>query len=203
MPSTHTASPVKLALSGNCARSRESSRSPWNPGAGQRQTLIVPLDNSAEAAVVEGVEVYGVGSLSEVVHFLRGDISSAPVRPTNYWSAARCSENELDSGEVSSMSKAPSLGVTTFSACQTRRRSRRCLQSQYSNVRCYSVRVRAVIGKSPFYRSLQIDGYGNGSLQDLYVSWAWITEKLCCPGTSTGGWGRYTGGYSERPECAS
>jgi magnesium chelatase family protein len=53
-----------------------------------RQTLIVPLDNSAGAAVVEGVEVYGVGSLSEVVHFLRGDISLAPVRSTNSWSDA-------------------------------------------------------------------------------------------------------------------
>ena len=55
-----------------------------------RQTLIVPLDNSAEAAVVEGVEVYGVSSLSEVVHFLRGDISLAPMRATNGWSARPC-----------------------------------------------------------------------------------------------------------------
>jgi magnesium chelatase family protein len=45
----------------------------------QRQTLIVPADNAAEAAVVEGVEVYGASSLSEVVHFLRGDISLEPV----------------------------------------------------------------------------------------------------------------------------
>jgi len=35
----------------------------------QRQTLIVPLENAAEAAVVEGVDVYGVCSLSQVVHF--------------------------------------------------------------------------------------------------------------------------------------
>jgi magnesium chelatase family protein len=40
----------------------------------QRQTLIVPLDNAAEAAVVEGVDVYGAGSLSEVVQFLRGNL---------------------------------------------------------------------------------------------------------------------------------
>jgi len=36
-----------------------------------RQTLIVPHDNSAEAAVVEGVDVYGACSLSQVVQFLR------------------------------------------------------------------------------------------------------------------------------------
>jgi predicted ATPase with chaperone activity len=54
----------------------------------QRQTLIVPLDNAAEAAVVEGVDVYGAGSLSEVVQFLRGEISLEPVRSSNDWSAA-------------------------------------------------------------------------------------------------------------------
>jgi magnesium chelatase family protein len=34
-----------------------------------RQTLIVPFENAAEAAVVEGVEVYGACSLSQVVQF--------------------------------------------------------------------------------------------------------------------------------------
>jgi len=37
-----------------------------------RRTLIVPLHNAPEAAVVEGVDVYGATSLSEVVEFLRG-----------------------------------------------------------------------------------------------------------------------------------
>ena len=65
-----------------------------------RQILIVPADNAAEAAVVEGVEVYGAGSLSEVVHFLRGDIVLEPVRSTNGWSDAGSGEQELDFGEV-------------------------------------------------------------------------------------------------------
>jgi magnesium chelatase family protein len=64
------------------------------------QTLIVPADNAAEAAVVEGVEVYGASSLSEVVHFLRGDISLEPVRSTNSWSEPGSGEQELDFGEV-------------------------------------------------------------------------------------------------------
>jgi predicted ATPase with chaperone activity len=50
-----------------------------------RQTLIVPLDNAAEAAVVEGVEVYGASSLSQVVHFLRGDVALEPVHSINGW----------------------------------------------------------------------------------------------------------------------
>ena len=65
-----------------------------------RQTLIVPADNAAEAAVAEGVEVYGASSLSEVVHFLRGDISLQPVRSTNSWSEKGSGEQELDFGEV-------------------------------------------------------------------------------------------------------
>ena len=34
--------------------------------------IIVPLDNAAEAAVVQDIEVYGVGSLSQAVGFLSG-----------------------------------------------------------------------------------------------------------------------------------
>lgn len=34
--------------------------------------VIVPLDNAAEAAVVDGLEVYGVGSLSQTAEFLAG-----------------------------------------------------------------------------------------------------------------------------------
>jgi hypothetical protein len=34
--------------------------------------LIVTVDHAAAVAVVEGVDVYGAGSLSGVVQFLRG-----------------------------------------------------------------------------------------------------------------------------------
>jgi magnesium chelatase family protein len=36
--------------------------------------IIVPLDNAAEAAVVDGIEVYGVGSLSQAIGFLNGSL---------------------------------------------------------------------------------------------------------------------------------
>ena len=42
--------------------------------------LIVPQDNACEAAVVEGIDVIGVASLSETVAFLRGEVSIAPTR---------------------------------------------------------------------------------------------------------------------------
>src|ERR1700722_16084626 len=65
-----------------------------------RQTLIVPLENAAEAAVVEGVEVYGACSLSQVGHFLRGDIALDPVHSINGWPDAGSAEPDLDFGEV-------------------------------------------------------------------------------------------------------
>jgi len=40
--------------------------------------IIVPLDNAAEAAVVDGIEVYGVGSLSQAAGFLSGQLSLEP-----------------------------------------------------------------------------------------------------------------------------
>lgn len=36
--------------------------------------IIVPMDNAAEAAVVDGLEVYGTGSLSQAVGFLKGEL---------------------------------------------------------------------------------------------------------------------------------
>jgi magnesium chelatase family protein len=50
--------------------------------------------------VVEGVDVYGACSLSQVVHFLRGDIALEPVRSTNGWPEAGSAEQDLDFGEV-------------------------------------------------------------------------------------------------------
>src|ERR1700692_1161311 len=42
----------------------------------------------------------GASSLSEVVRFLRGDISLEPIRSTNSWSETGSGEQELDFGEV-------------------------------------------------------------------------------------------------------
>jgi hypothetical protein len=97
MPS---ASPVNWRYQGNCARSKECYRLALEAKRRHRQTLIVRADNAAEAAAVEGVEVYGAGSLSEVVHFLRGDISLEPVRSNNSWSETGSGEQELDFGQV-------------------------------------------------------------------------------------------------------
>lgn len=41
--------------------------------------MVVPVENAREAAVVEGLEVYGLSSLAEVVDFLAGDLLCEPV----------------------------------------------------------------------------------------------------------------------------
>ena len=71
-----------------------------------RQTLIVPAENVAEAAMVEGVDVYGANSLSEVVQFLRGERAMEPVRSANNWSEAGSVDQELDLGKIPSWRKA-------------------------------------------------------------------------------------------------
>ena len=40
--------------------------------------VILPLENAAEGAVVEGIDIIGVRSLAEVVSYLNGDISIEP-----------------------------------------------------------------------------------------------------------------------------
>ena len=47
--------------------------------AGGLVGIILPVDNAPEAAVVEGVQVYGVASLPQVIGFLNGE---APLAPT-------------------------------------------------------------------------------------------------------------------------
>jgi magnesium chelatase family protein len=42
--------------------------------------LILPTENAAEAAVVEGLDVYGVETLPQVVGFLDGEVSLRPIR---------------------------------------------------------------------------------------------------------------------------
>jgi len=46
-----------------------------------RHALIVPIQNAEEATVVDGLDVYGIHSLSDVVKFLRGETILEPVRP--------------------------------------------------------------------------------------------------------------------------
>ena len=61
----------------------------------QRKNCIL-----TELVAYEGVDVYGVCSLSEVMQFLRGEKVLEPVRSTNAWTNAAHPEQELDFSEV-------------------------------------------------------------------------------------------------------
>jgi hypothetical protein len=63
-----------------------------------RERLIVPHQNAAEGAIVDGLSVYGATSLCEVVQFLRGGKELAVV-PTQPWTAHK-TRDESDFSEV-------------------------------------------------------------------------------------------------------
>jgi magnesium chelatase family protein len=85
--------PVRGALSmAVCAR-REGIR-----------RFVVPADNAAEAAVVEGIEVYGLRHLAEAVGLITGDQSPAPAKPNG--AAAHAAEPLPDFGDVKGQTSA-------------------------------------------------------------------------------------------------
>jgi magnesium chelatase family protein len=49
------------------------------------KSMVVPLQNAQEASVVDGVAVYGVSSLGEVVDLLLGEAEKAPIEPYAEW----------------------------------------------------------------------------------------------------------------------
>jgi magnesium chelatase family protein len=67
--------------------------------AGKRG-LLVPIDNAAEAAVVDDVEVFPIANLREAADFLEGTQSIAPVRLNLRKLFAQPPEDELDFAEV-------------------------------------------------------------------------------------------------------
>src|SRR5712692_5345394 len=62
--------------------------------------LLVPADNAAEAAVAEGVRVFGMRHLTEVVAFLQRPEEFAPYTPGNGCAKADSSGSMLDFREV-------------------------------------------------------------------------------------------------------
>ncbi|MDG1064052.1 MAG: YifB family Mg chelatase-like AAA ATPase [Flavobacteriaceae bacterium] len=63
--------------------------------------IVVPSGNAREAAVVEGLLVYGIDALGDIIKHLKGDFSVAPVGPLN-WSNRRSSlsQSGLDFDQV-------------------------------------------------------------------------------------------------------
>jgi len=62
--------------------------------------LVLPAANAREAALVSGVEVYGVASLGEAVEFLRGAVALEPCRVDPRRSFLRTAGPALDLAEI-------------------------------------------------------------------------------------------------------
>lgn len=66
----------------------------------RKKGIIVPIENSAEAAVVDGLEVIGIKNLREVVDFLEGKIQIQPTR-VDFQQIFNCSwDDDVDFADV-------------------------------------------------------------------------------------------------------
>jgi magnesium chelatase family protein len=81
--------PIRGALSiAACARARGISN------------LLVPAENAMEASMADGVNVFGMSSLNEVVNYLRSPVTFAPYQPSDAGAAVAVGENEPDFRDV-------------------------------------------------------------------------------------------------------
>ncbi|HYE02913.1 MAG TPA: YifB family Mg chelatase-like AAA ATPase [Phycisphaerales bacterium] len=62
--------------------------------------VVVPAENAAEAAVVEGIQAVGVRTLGEVVGLLCGHLEAAPAPPVDVAALLRSAEAPVDFAEV-------------------------------------------------------------------------------------------------------
>jgi len=62
--------------------------------------LILPTQNAQEASVVEGLEVYGMENIKEVVGFLKGETKKEPEKSSTIFSNGECSDISADFADV-------------------------------------------------------------------------------------------------------
>jgi magnesium chelatase family protein len=93
----------ELALTGAVRPVRGSLAIAMEARRWGRRRLFVPLANAREAAMIEGIDVYGVRSLREVFEFLRGGTDTPPLTPTRENARAFFSQHQrhdVDFSEV-------------------------------------------------------------------------------------------------------
>jgi magnesium chelatase family protein len=62
--------------------------------------IILPVESSAEASIVDEIEVFGVSTLNEVVDFLNGTVDLAPVKSDRQQIFSRVNKYHLDFSDV-------------------------------------------------------------------------------------------------------
>jgi len=64
------------------------------------RAVVVPADNAEEAAIVDGIEVYGVRTLAEVVGLLTGQLDLAPVASPDITGLLQTAKPPIDFADV-------------------------------------------------------------------------------------------------------
>ena len=90
----------ELALDGSVRPVKGALSIAMAAGVQKIPKLLVPADNAREAAVVEGLEVYGVGSLAHAVGILSGQLLAEPVVTDLDELFAKLSVYEVDFSDV-------------------------------------------------------------------------------------------------------
>jgi magnesium chelatase family protein len=90
----------ELALTGQVRPVKGVLSIAWRARAEKMKGLLVPMENAAEAAVVEGLQVIPVENLREAVGFLEGEINLEPARVDLAKIFDYSHEDEIDFAEV-------------------------------------------------------------------------------------------------------
>ena len=96
-PLSETAMVGELALNGELRPVRGLLAIALEARARGRRRLLVPRRAAAEASVVAGIDIVGVGHLREVVDYLKGDLElpPEPCRATEFFRAASCEDADF------------------------------------------------------------------------------------------------------------
>jgi len=90
----------ELALTGQLRPVKAALSIAWRARAEKMTGLIVPAENAAEAAVVEGLQVIPVENLREAVSFLEGEFDIAPAQVDLSKIFDQSYDEEIDMAEV-------------------------------------------------------------------------------------------------------
>jgi magnesium chelatase family protein len=90
----------ELALTGQVRPVKGVLPIAWRVRAEKKKGLLVPVENAAEAAVVEGLQVIPVANLREAAGFLEGEISIDPTQIDLSRVFDRAYDDEIDMAEV-------------------------------------------------------------------------------------------------------
>ncbi|MCH5334947.1 MAG: YifB family Mg chelatase-like AAA ATPase [Alistipes sp.] len=90
----------ELSLDGSVKSVRGVLPSALRARAEGLRRIVVPRDNAAEAAVVDGIEVIPVSTLSEVAAYLRGELAIEPAQPAEAQQSAAAGRFAEDFSDV-------------------------------------------------------------------------------------------------------